>query len=271
MITFQDMDNKSDWLKWLGVSIAASPALGYALAYCYERGYCDFFKIPTDLIKIEWPTIFMAILAALGGLFLASWLIMALVMPNLKNISLNKLKFYFAFIYFVFFLNIAIAYLTVEESKEAGVIYIILLIFIFVAPTFIRRYKRGSNLKSLGVETKETEHKDPITLILKSQIVKYVLVFLLILFIGYTSAYYRNRSTAMNQQVFYTPSSNPQSVVLKIYGENLICAPIYYRGKDNRGQDICIIEQEYFILKVSEPNLSIRAIQLGHVRVKELP
>lgn len=264
------MDNRSDWLKLIGSVVVVSPALGYALAYWYERGYCDFFKIPTNFIQIEWPTIIIAILAALGGLFIASWLTIAIITPNLQKMSINRIKFYFALIYGICILFIAITYLTIEEAKEAGVIYLILLIFIFIAPTFIRRYKREKEQRNL-IETKEIERKDPIGLILEKRIVKYILVFILILFIGYTSAYYNNRANAMNRQIFYIPSSNQQSVVLKIYGDDLICATIDHLAKNEKGQAYCIIKQEYFVLKTSEPNLSIEATQLGYVRVKELP
>lgn len=286
------MNNKNYWLSWLGGIIAISPALGYGLAYCFEKGYCDFFKIPQELIKIEWSAILLSILAAFGGLFLALWLVAALVTPNLQKMSINKLKFYFAFVYGLGFLMVAISFLTVKEAKVAGIMYLFLLIFIFVAPSIIRRYKKENKKISLLerkmiehketvnllirnqtviIEPKEIERKDFIAIILNNQIVKYILIFVVIIVIGYTSAYYTNRAKAMNQQVFYIPSSNPQLVVLRIYGENLICAPIDHQETGNYGQIYNIINEKFIILKMDEPGLFIIPSKIGYVRVIELP
>ena len=85
----------------------------------------------------------------------------------------------------------------------------------------------------------------------------------------FSFTYLDGRSVAMNRQVFYIPSTHPESIVVKIQGDSLICAPLYYMGKDNKGEEIGIINQEFFKLNLNDSNISIKAIKL-YVRMKDI-
>ena len=65
------MDLKIDLKLLLAFVAAVSPVLGYGLAYVYQLGFCNYFNIPIELIKLDWTTILVAIAAAFGSLFLS--------------------------------------------------------------------------------------------------------------------------------------------------------------------------------------------------------
>jgi len=266
------MDSTTDWRHWIGAVIVLAPPLGYGLAYVHELGYFDFYKIPMDFISLNWTTIFVAISASLGALFLLLWFVTALVLSKLENISAVRQKIYLVIMSFIFLFIIAIKYLTVEETKELGIFFAIFVAAIFVVPWFIRnygdipisRFKRGGEPPKSATATYVKK-------ILDSKYLKYSFLTIYVLIFIFAFSYLDGRSTGIDRQVFYVPSSNPQLVVLKISGDSLICAPIIYRGKDSKGQDICIVRQEFFVLKSSENALSIKATRLGYVRVSESP
>jgi len=54
---------KTDWIKpsVIAVVIPVAIALGYSLTYAFERGYCDVFEIPPDLIALDTNNILFAI------------------------------------------------------------------------------------------------------------------------------------------------------------------------------------------------------------------
>ena len=59
-------DQKRSQLWWLGIAIPLIPligALGYLLAYVYERRFCNAFGIPTEFIVINWNSIIIASVA----------------------------------------------------------------------------------------------------------------------------------------------------------------------------------------------------------------
>jgi hypothetical protein len=209
---------------------------------------------------------------SLGALFFLLWFITALALSKLGNISPVRQKIYFFIVSFIFLFIIALKYLTIEESKELGISFAVFMAAIFIVPRFIRNYG-GTPISrfKIGAEPKEDATATYVKKILNSKYLKYSFFTIYVLMLLFVFSYLDGRSTCMDRQVFYVPSSNPQSVVLKISGESLICAPIIYKGKNSKGQDICIVGQEFFMLKSSENNLSIKATRLGYVVVSESP
>lgn len=256
------MDTKNNWLQWLGIVIPASPVLGYGLAYVRELGYCNFYKIPNEFITLDWTTILVAIAASLGALTLFSWFVIAIIASRPYNISPTRQKFYLSVVCFFFLLIFAIQYLTIQESKQLGIMFLIFLVCIFVLPWVIRNYGTISiNRPRVINDTKENKASDSLNRFFNSKYFKYgFLIFYSLAFI-FVCSYLRGRVDAMEKQIFYIPSTNPQSVVLKIYGDNIICAPLI--------QNQHIFEQKYFVIKLSDSNTTITAIQFGYLRPNE--
>ena len=79
---------------------------------------------------------------------------------------------------------------------------------------------------------------------------------------AYTFTYLEGRAQAINQEEFYVPSPYPNTVVLRIYGGNIICAPVNQARRE--------IEKTYFILKINdEPRPMLIATKTGRLYVRE--
>lgn len=60
-------------VRWDVIFLGAGPALGYALAFIHEIGYCDVFGIPHEFISLSLTSIFIALGAGLGLVGLLVW------------------------------------------------------------------------------------------------------------------------------------------------------------------------------------------------------
>ncbi len=58
---------------WIPLLMGGASGLGYAVAYVHERGYCDFYHIPSDFIRLDLTTILLAVAASLAGLAMVAW------------------------------------------------------------------------------------------------------------------------------------------------------------------------------------------------------
>ena len=231
---------KLDW-NLSGLVIPAVPAIGYVLAYIYERAFCSFYQIPTGLIQLDWNLIITAIAGVLGGLLIVIWGVAVLFFA--KNEKPGRLKWWFILTGVLFFaiLFLSIYYnLTVMQFLISIGFIAWLVILLFVFPLLRRKPK-----------AKPT----PTNIFMSSQIAKYGFLTLVVLLLFGCSAYLSGRSEATRQTQFYVPSSYPNAVVLRIYGQNCICAPVITEDK--------IIEKSYFVLNVNTPGLTLKLMDIG--------
>ena len=233
------MEKKIDWKLLLTLIVAASPVLGYGLAYVYQLGYCSVFNIPTELIKLDLTTVLVAIAGTFGVLFLFAWFfLMFWITP--RNISSIGQKIYVSLLLLIFLFVFSLLFLTLVEAEQIAIMYGAFLLIIFFGPWFARK------LTSIHLGKRKSEPETPIDgrigQIVNSKYFRYTIfgVCLLVIII-YCSAL-AGRSAAFNKQIFYVPSSNPDSVVLKIYGDNIICGQLEHDpGKDGLGPTIFVL------------------------------
>ena len=172
-----------------------------------------------------------------------------------RNISSIGQKIYVSLLLLIFLFVFSLLFLTLVEAEQLALMYGAFLLIIFFGPWFARK------LTSIHLGKRKSESETPIDgrigQIVNSKYFRYTIfgVCLLVIII-YCSAL-AGRSAAFNKQIFYVPSSNPDSVVLKIYGDNIICGQlIYEQNKSGLGQTI-------FILPLNNnPNLSLTPIRV---------
>jgi hypothetical protein len=242
---------KLDW-NLSGLLIAAVPAIGYVLAYIYERAFCDFYQIPTGLIQLDWNTIITAIAGVLGGLLIVIWGFTVLFFTKNGKPGPYKRRLILIGVLFGTILILSIyCNLTVTEFLIGIGSIAWLAILLFVFPLF-RKTPKAYRDKLIA------DDKTALTNVLKSsQIAKYgfLAVLVLLLFGGIT--YLSGRSVATGKTQFYIPSSYPNAVVLRIYGQNCICAPVVTKYK--------IVEKSYFVLNANTPGLTLKLMDMGHL------
>jgi hypothetical protein len=195
--------------------IAVAPALGYGLAYVYRFGYCDVYHIPSDLIRLDLTTILIAIAASLGILAILAWFaFMMMTIP--LYISATRKRIYFSIVFLVFLGLFSGFFLTIDESKQLGIMFLFFLFFVFVIPWFIRRFP-----------TKRRKRQDiPINRLVNNKYFGYGFVVFFVVIAILVSGYLAGRSDARKKEIFYVPSSNPQLIVLKVYGDNIVCGEL---------------------------------------------
>jgi hypothetical protein len=266
-------ENKADWKQWIPVVIAVGPVLGYGLAYVYELGYFNFYKIPTDFIVLNWTTVLVAVAASLAALYFLVWVLAILAL--IKPLKMNNLggKIFFIFIIFIVLLFIAMKYLTTAETEQVGIIFALFAAFIFLVPWLNAQFEKQARIrnKNQPVTGEEEAIMANIRKVIASKYFNYGFLTLGLLVALFTFSYLGGRSGGLDPQTVYVPSSNPQLVVLKITGDNLICAPIINTYTDKYGQNYYILSQEFYLLQTDEADLSIKAIGLGYVQISSSP
>ena len=218
---------------WIPLLIGIAPALGYAFAYVHELGYCGVYNIPPDFIRLDLTTILVAIAAALIGLVLLAWSL-SLILSIPLYMSMIRKKVYFAFILLVFYGVFAFFYLTVEESKQLGIMLIFFMLIFFIGPWLSRK-----------LPSKRKRQDIPLNRLIRNKYIQYSFIVGYMVFLLLSFGYLAGRSDAFQKEIFYVPSSNPELIVLKIYGDNIVCGKLVQQsGKTGLGPTINILRME---------------------------
>lgn len=244
-----NMNRRFELRLWMPLLIAVAPAFGYGLAYVHERGYCALYHIPADLIHLNLTTVLFAIAASMGGVALLFWLgFMAMTIP--QDTSATKKNIYLSSILFLFLLFFGVFYLTVEEFKELSIAFGVFLFSIFVFPRILPWL--------IGKFSPKGERRETLMdRLVKNKYVRYGYVAILVIAFIFVSAYLAGRADAWNKEIFLVPSSNPELVVLKVYGDNIICGRLVQESDEiGLGPTIDILRLDDI------PNLTLTPIKV---------
>lgn len=262
MTTVKSDVEATDW-KWPRILLVIAPPLGYTLAYTYERGYCGWFEIPKELIMLDWTTIIIGVSAALAGSSILMWFIAMLLLPGKPGKRMGPIRgraYFFALVFFLSFF-VAYKYLLVKEALYVITYLATIAIILFLMPIFDKSVKgvKGYRAKLEKHDELRTKTEYPF---MKRLGLKGALIIMLLFGVFFFS-YLEGRAQAMNQDEFYVPSTYPNSVVLRIYGDNIICAPVFDKA---RGE----VEKTFFILKTNdEPRPMLIATKTGQLHIKQ--
>ena len=212
------MNSRFELRPWIPLLIAVATALGYGLAYVHERGYCEVYHIPFDLIHLDLTTVLVAIAASLGGIALVIW-VTFMVMTIPLYISATKKNIYYSLICLFFIFVFGLLYLSVEEFKQLLIAFSLFLFFIFafprILPWLIRKSPRRRQRRDI-----------PILRWLNNKYLRYGYIVILVIIFIFVCTNLAGRSEAWKKEIFLVPSSHPELVVLKIYGDNVVCGKL---------------------------------------------
>jgi len=259
---------KTTYLSLLGGFLAFLLPLGYVLAYIHQVGFCDFFGIPHELIQLNWTITLISISGALAGVLVVGGLFYIPRLFNKGEVGPRKWRAIYTILVFFLMLYFAIRYATVEEARILLFFSVYFLLLIWLLPYITQRNIHGYR-KKLIAEDESLKHK----LLRTSQILTYVILglSLLVIFAGFANL--EGRALAMREQAWYTPSTHPQSVVLRIYGENIICAPVSSERMitvQDKSVKMYYIDRAYFAIKLSDqPPTVLKPDKVGYLRLPE--
>lgn len=189
------------------VGIAVGSALSYCYAYSYEKGFCDVFGIPVELIKLD-----IARVLIVGG-FLISIICFSVAAFNLLPRSVFDGTIPRRRRVLATLPLIAIAAACFWDSPDWGLVYsmaVLLLVFLYL---------------DLG-KTYEVRRHDPLSFVsrLAARIEPSLLLAATYALFALLITNGAGRASAKHKVDFLVPVDHADIVGLRIYGDTLICA-----------------------------------------------
>lgn len=240
-----------------------APAVGYILAFTHEVAYCEWFKIPIEFISLNWNVIITGVVASLGGAYLVMlpFIMLSLTKQSKRPMGHVERRVYFLVVIFVVLFAFAYRYLLVRELGYVISYLIGMAALLFLLPlsdTSIRKIK-GYRNQLAAYDDPSRKPEDPF---LKKWLNLRVIIVFILLVGAFGSAYLDGRAKAMNQEEFLIPSEYPNAVVLRIYGDSMICALVDLPSK--------VVERTYFVLKVGDsPKSTLTLTRTGCLHIAE--
>lgn len=221
--------------------LAIAPAIAYFLCYTYESAYCGVWNLPRQFIEIGIPTIlfFCSVIIGLG-----------LTIPMLFDSLLTAKKAesesggYRVFLLYtpVIFLLLLIATVTKFELWDfllwSSIIFVGIICDISLA-FFFRKEK--PYLHRLDGPLQFLVAPGSFLGIAKNRAGNHFSV-VVIIYIFYVVSLLYGRSTAKHETWFLVPSSNPKSVVVRKYGDKIICSEVDLDRKTRTNRFFIITE-----------------------------
>lgn len=218
------------WIAWAteGFVLAIAPVIGYFVAFVFEVGYAGKFKIPIEFISLSLSDIIavtslLAIIAALIWIFFGGLYVQAFhksTDPVYRRVFSN-------FPFFVLFVIHALLFRDLWSEYLWVVVYFVLFLFFdFVFP-LIAKYKVTGYKAKLTAQDKidDAARRGPLRSFIAreggrpAQFIIVVGIFVL------TTAHSAGRASALNKAEYLVPSDGDNIVVLRLYGDHLVCAP----------------------------------------------
>jgi hypothetical protein len=254
--------------------VAAIPLLGYAVAHLVQRGFCDAFGIPANLIVLDTISVVIAMSALLsfGGLALFGsrsmvGMLLRSAPPGIRaylepiSIPLTFLLMLAWFFRYGWFFIAAV-----------GMVALLLDVACLIIPALTPRGEGNylERLRALRLRRERQERiardQDGQTIVHKAIAVlgahplRVIIASCIILPFAFTVG----RSHARIQRGYLVANTDPEMVNLAIYGDKMILAPFHRDTKQ--------VEQSFVILKVGEdPDLVLTREEIGPLRTRVDP
>ena len=208
-------------------------AIGFLVAFLHEVGYTSVYQFPIELIRLDSVTILKYV--ALTLLLLFAFGVTGVVLAAIVN---NNSRGIYVFLGYANFIIIPVLiYASFKNYFGGSSPYISLGILVFQSLLLVPlNWKNGDDVNLQQKIKAITKYWPAFTVT--------ILIILCIL------AYISGTMDASFQRTYLSPSTNPDSVVLRIYGDNVICATL---------ADNTTIKRSYFVLKLNEPDLVLSA------------
>lgn len=237
---------------WQSIILAGIPTLGYTLAYVHELGFCNEFEIPNEFIILDWTSILFAIGKILGIvlillLYVQVFVVLKFWSEKLGPINQRLIR------YFVIFLPLLIISIPYPSFWLEVLLVFLFFISLLLFVDFLQPLIKSTDVKGYRNKLKHQdeffERKIPwLDRFIRKIGMRNILILFFIIPLLFVASNFDGGDTAKRQEEFLIPSTNQQLVVLRIYGDNLICAPLDREAKE--------IERSFYILEMSDTVLT---------------
>ena len=233
------------WRLSLGFIVAASSAIGYLLAYLWEAGYGSVFGVPREFIVLDVTRVLIAISAVASFFFVASVFAGAYFIAGWFSARHGQGRGGSRLVVLmVLLLSWGLLTLRWPSLWAIWIAYLLPVAATFVVSTVVVPWiiRRLPERLRAGLDAIEKWCASKVPRLPRPAFAAVLIVITVAL--GLYLSHESGQATAMSQKDFFVPSTNQNSVVLRIYGDNLICAP-FDRGNKT-------VERSFFVLKVDD-------------------
>ncbi len=256
-----DTEHKKGTHNWIneGVLIASAPVIGYLFALLYERSYSQYFGIPYDIIRIESSSILVStgivLLTCIPSLFLTVFF----------YFLSGRIKRYIPL--FLYPTLIVASYALFNWGCGVWSWRKLFIVVLYIVVPFLGIVLIIEIVEVLLIKLKKTERgcREPfVNLDINFNEVVWRNVFRYVILIVYLLTAYgvpiaAGDMIARRKTAFYVLDGKPETAIIKIYDNNVICAPF------DRGSKIISNKIIVFSLS-SRDKLIMREEKIGPLR-----
>lgn len=234
--------------------------IGYAAAYLREWGFCHVFGIPIEFIQLSVTTVLIAITSGVGVMFLLFWLADLFYgfrqQRNAKRSAPIRRRLVFDALYLIFFgCLFGLFPVLIRYWPLPAFLFLALVFNQFLLPLIIQTNIAGYTNKLEAQDQMDTEAPGLLDYF-AARVGRAFIFFGIAVLVFLGSMFLTGYQTAVTQTDFLVPSTNEDLVVLRIYGDNLICAHYDIETKEAYKTFIVIKSDD-------EPRPILRLVRLG--------
>lgn len=242
------------------VLVAATSSFAYGIAFVYEKGFCDFFSIPTSLIAVDITTVLVAAATLLGGAFTLLIYASAIFtflsgVPKPISRSLRRLSP---------LLVLVLVYLALMKPAGTELLVVVVVTVLFLGLEFLFPLIAQTKTKGYMAKLNAQDEVDSKVNTLFDWLAKVFgasILLILLLPMVFFLAGISGEARAKFQEEYYVLESDPGLVVLKIYGDRLVCARLQQETKE--------VQPVFTVLNLTDSN-QIHPIQLRLAKIGPL-
>lgn len=218
--------------RWLteGLVLAFAPALSYYFVFIYESAYCNTFGIPLHFIKPDITTvlIYSTIIFGLYYILIPVFDVFADILTSYlvptNNIWVRLLKLFFP--PGMFFLLMLVIYIEKWKTLIPITLIFIGIFLVDILMTWLVRDKSKPFAEQLNTGIGLFLRTGTPFHLIRSRFGTRVTTIVLLVFVGVIVSRLLGNAAAISQKTFLMPSSHPNTVVLRQYGDRMICSPV---------------------------------------------
>lgn len=248
--------------------VAALPVVAYALVFIYKVGYYGVFELPVEFITLSMVDVLIGVGALLALCFTLVAAINA-VFSFLPKDMPASLEWRFELLTPPLVIVLALFFLYTGLWKEwlLPLILLTVLGLILFVPPLHTKGQEGSYLEKLGALDRSRagdiwEDTRSLVYWATRSLRPSVLALITYGLVGLYVVYHGGRASAVKQQVFRVASTSPETVVLVMNQEWMICAPF-----DRTTQEV---EPSFIMLQVpGQGNVEFRLEKIGPLRLRK--
>lgn len=263
MVEVQAVDNGQPGAskRGLGLSeavlLAVAPIAGYQIAFAYHSGYMSAFRLPVGFVTIGLTDVLVAT-GAVGGLMLTLFWWADIVFISKAWIERPLGRAALRLSPMLLLLAVGIYLFGLKWREWIGIV-LFLLVFGFFEFGFplVTQWKIRGYSNKLAAQEESDRQVMSVTDYVAKAVGPNALLLLVIILIVILMSFASGRAAALDQREFLVLHGRPERVVLRIYGDNLVCAS-WNREEKTVGRHL-------FVYKVGDGSLNsgLRLEEIG--------